>query len=47
MAGMQEGALGFQVVRFSPDGKTLATGGIDRNVSLWEVATLLDKHRKN
>lgn len=28
--------MGIQVVEFSPDGKTLATGGIDRNVTLWK-----------
>jgi WD40 repeat protein len=31
---------------YAPDGKTLATGGIDRNVTLWDVAAVLEKHRR-
>ena len=34
VATMQEGVLGFQAVVFTLDGKSLATGGIDRNVTL-------------
>jgi hypothetical protein len=26
------------------NGKTLATGGIDRNISLWDVAGILKQH---
>jgi outer membrane protein assembly factor BamB len=40
-ATLHEGILSFQVVAMSPDGKTLATGGIDRNVTLLDVAKLL------
>jgi WD40 repeat protein len=42
---MQEGSMGFQVVAFSPDGVTLATGGIDRNITIWDVAKTLDVHK--
>jgi len=38
--------LGFLAVAFSPDGKTMATGGIDRNVTLWEVEKVLKEKRK-
>jgi hypothetical protein len=41
---MDEGVLGFLVVVISPDGKTMATGGIDRNVILWDVAAILKAH---
>ena len=44
-ATMHEGALGFQVVAISPDGKMLATGGIDRNITLWNVARVLQMHQ--
>jgi WD40 repeat protein len=27
-----------------PGGKTLASGGIDRNVSLWDVGKMLETH---
>lgn len=37
---LQEGTLSFQVVALSPDGTLLATGGIDRNVSLLNMPTL-------
>jgi WD40 repeat protein len=43
---MDEGVMGFQVVAFAPDGKTLATGGIDRNVALWDFERLLADHAK-
>jgi len=39
-ATLQEGTLSFQVLAFSPDGKTLAVGGIDRNVTRLDVAKL-------
>jgi WD40 repeat protein len=41
---MQEGVFGFQAIAFSPDSKTLAAGGIDRNVTLWDVAQVLKNH---
>jgi WD40 repeat protein len=44
-ATRQEGVLGFQVVAFSPEGKTLATGGIDRSVTLWDVGGILEEHK--
>jgi WD40 repeat protein len=31
---------------FASDGKTLATGGIDRNVALWNFERLLADHAK-
>lgn len=42
-ATLQEGTLSFQVLAFAPDGKVLATGGIDRNITLLDVAKLLEK----
>jgi RNA polymerase sigma factor (sigma-70 family) len=38
-------ADGLNVVRFSPDGRLLATGGRDGAVRLWEVATGGERHR--
>lgn len=32
-ASLDEGVTGFQIVAFGPDGKTLATGGIDSNAT--------------
>ena len=43
IASMKEGVLGFQVVAFSRDGRTLATGGIDRHITLWNVDEILTK----
>lgn len=34
-----EGHKGIMCVRFSPDGKTLATGSVDHSVKLWSLAT--------
>ena len=37
---MLNGHLGsVSAVAYSPDGKTLATGGIDKKVKLWNIAT--------
>jgi WD40 repeat protein len=33
----------FQAPVFSPDGKTLAAGGVDRKVTLWSVTRLLER----
>jgi hypothetical protein len=33
-------------VAFTPDGRTLATGGIDRIVTLWNFERLLKDHAK-
>jgi WD40 repeat protein len=43
-ATMQEGAFGFQAIAFSPDGNSLAAGGIDRNITLWDVTWILKNH---
>src|SRR5258705_7774706 len=32
-------AGGIGAVTFSPDGKIMASGGVDRNIKLWEPAT--------
>ena len=40
-AVLDEGMFAFQVVAIAPDGKTLVTGGIDKNVSVWDVGKLL------
>jgi hypothetical protein len=45
VASMEEGTMGFQVAAFSRDGKNLATGGIDRNVALWDVSKVLEMHK--
>jgi hypothetical protein len=34
----------IQAVRFSPDGRTLASGSHDRSVRLWEVSTGQERH---
>ena len=41
---MEEGAFGFQAIAFSPNSDVLAAGGIDRNITLWDVAHILKKH---
>jgi WD40 repeat protein len=46
-ASINEGDFAFQVVAFAPDGHTLATGGIDRQVSIWQVAKLLEQKAKD
>ena len=33
-------------LQFSADGKTLATGGIDRNVTIWDFDRLLKDHAR-
>jgi len=33
--------LPFQTLTFAPDGKTLATGSVDRKVRLWDVTAAL------
>ena len=43
-ASLDEGVMGFPVVAFAHDGKTLATGGIDRNVTLWDFERLVKDH---
>ena len=44
-ATMHEGVLGFLAVAFSPGGKTLATGGIYCNVTLWGVGEVVKQKR--
>ena len=34
------------VVAFSADGNTMATGGIDRNVTLWDMEKVLREKRR-
>jgi prepilin-type N-terminal cleavage/methylation domain-containing protein len=43
LAKKSEGVLGFQCVAFSRDGKLLASGGIDCNITLWAVTDLVAK----
>jgi WD40 repeat protein len=45
LASVEQGDFAFQVVAFSPDGKTLATGGIQRQVQLFKVSELLRSGR--
>ena len=40
---LEEGTLGFLVVVFLDEGRKLATGGIDRNIRIWDVAQLKAK----
>ncbi len=41
LASVERGDFAFQVAAFAPDGKTLATGGIQRQVQLFKVSELL------
>jgi WD40 repeat protein len=38
---LQKGVLGFQVVAFTPDGKSLVTGGINHDIHRWDMAEIM------
>jgi WD40 repeat protein len=42
---IEEGTLGFQVVVYLDQGRKLATGGIDRQIRIWDVSELKAKKR--